>query len=50
LPEGFADLLANSDAGAAKDDLFDDSHTLSKLIGRATTPYQDVIAATLKKS
>lgn len=48
LPEGFAQMLADSDAGAAKGDLYDDSHTLSKLIGRATTPYQDVVAATLK--
>lgn len=47
LPEGFASMLANSDAGAAKGGLFDDSHTLSKLIGRPTTPYAKVIAATL---
>ncbi|CNL36954.1 NmrA family protein [Yersinia aldovae ATCC 35236] len=47
LPEGFASLLADSDAGAAKGGLFDDSHTLSKLIGRPTAPYADVIAATL---
>ncbi|QHB32348.1 SDR family oxidoreductase [Yersinia canariae] len=47
LPEEFAALLADSDAGAAKGGLFDDSHTLSKLIGRPTTPYAKVIAATL---
>ncbi|CNF35582.1 SDR family oxidoreductase [Yersinia frederiksenii] len=47
LPEGFASMLADSDAGAAKGGLFDDSHTLSKLIGRPTTPYTKVIAATL---
>ncbi|WP_145579914.1 SDR family oxidoreductase [Yersinia vastinensis] len=47
LPDGFAGLLADSDAGAAKGGLFDDSHTLSKLIGRPTTPYTKVIAATL---
>lgn len=47
LPEVFASLLADSDAGAAKGGLFDDSHTLSKLIGRPTTPYAKVIAATL---
>ncbi|MDA5543445.1 SDR family oxidoreductase [Yersinia rochesterensis] len=47
LPDGFASLLADSDAGAAKGGLFDDSHTLSKLIGRPTTPYAKVIAATL---
>ncbi|MBC3765813.1 SDR family oxidoreductase [Neptunicella marina] len=34
LPEGLADLLASSDASAAKGALFDDSHQLSQLIGR----------------
>ncbi|WP_022722667.1 SDR family oxidoreductase [Rhodopseudomonas sp. B29] len=47
LPEPFAALLADSDAGAAKDALFDDSHSLSKLIGRATTPFAETIAAAL---
>ncbi|MGE2105662.1 SDR family oxidoreductase [Citrobacter koseri] len=37
LPAGLADMLADSDAGAAKGGLFDDSHTLSALIGRPTT-------------
>lgn len=44
LPEGFAKLLADSDAGAAKGGLFDDGHQLSTLIGRPTTP----LAASLK--
>lgn len=44
LPDAFASLLANSDTGASKGGLFDDSHTLSKLIGRPTTP----IAASIK--
>ncbi len=48
LPEGLADLLATSDAGAAKGGLFDDSHTLSRLIGRPTTPLATVLAAALK--
>ena len=48
LPEGLANMLADSDAGAEKGGLFDDSHTLSKLIGRPTTPVKEVIAATLK--
>ncbi|MCR9003614.1 SDR family oxidoreductase [Rahnella perminowiae] len=48
LPEGLANMLADSDAGAGKGGLFDDSQTLSKLIGRPTTPVKDVIAATLK--
>lgn len=37
LPAGLADMLADSDIGASKGGLFDDSHTLSKLIGRPTT-------------
>lgn len=43
LPEVFANLLADSDAGAAKGGLFDDSKTLSKLIGRPTTPIADSV-------
>lgn len=38
LPEGFARILADSDARAADGWLFDDSRTLEKTIGRATTP------------
>lgn len=49
LPEPIAELLANSDAAAAKGALFDDSHQLSKLIGRATTPLAASIAASLAK-
>ncbi|WP_313625649.1 SDR family oxidoreductase [Kosakonia sp.] len=37
LPDWLATMLADSDAGAAKGGLFDDSKTLSKLIGRPTT-------------
>jgi NAD(P)H dehydrogenase (quinone) len=48
LPEPFAALLANSDAGAAKGGLFDDSHTQSRLIGRPTTPLASVLAAVLE--
>lgn len=43
LPEAFANLLADSDVGAAKGGLFDDSRTLSTLIGRPTTPIHDSI-------
>lgn len=32
LPDGLADMLADSDVGASKGGLFDDSKTLSKLI------------------
>lgn len=48
LPEGFAAILADSDAGAAKGALFDASHQLSQLIGRATTPLAAVVATALK--
>ncbi len=44
LPEPFAALLADSDAGAAKGGLFDDGHQLSALIGRSTTSLEAVIA------
>lgn len=47
LPAGLADMLADSDAGAAKGGLFDDSHTLSQLIGRPTTPLSQSIKAIL---
>ncbi|ACH39881.1 NmrA-like family protein [Citrifermentans bemidjiense Bem] len=44
LPEPFAALLADSDSGAAKGGLFDDSRQLSTLIGRPTTALEAVIA------
>ncbi|MCA0043014.1 SDR family oxidoreductase [Celeribacter litoreus] len=47
LPEGFAAVLADSDAKAAEGSLFDDSKTLSNLIGRPTTPIADTIKAGL---
>lgn len=47
LPVPVAEMLAESDAKAARGALYDDSHTLSRLIGRATTPYAEVIAAAL---
>jgi len=49
LPEPVADLIADSGTGAAKGALFDDSHQLSKLLGRPTTPLAAVIAAALAK-
>ena len=49
LPEIFAALYADSDAGAAKGALFDDGRQLSALIGHPTTPLATVIAAALKK-
>ena len=43
LPAGLADMLADSDVGASKGGLFDDSHTLSTLIGRPTTSLADSV-------
>jgi NAD(P)H dehydrogenase (quinone) len=45
LPEAVAALLADSDTGASKGGLFDDSHQLSKLVGRPTTPLATAVAA-----
>jgi NAD(P)H dehydrogenase (quinone) len=47
LPEGLAAMLANSDVGASKGGLFDDSHQLSALIGRPTTPLAESMRAAL---
>lgn len=47
LPEGFAQILADSDARAGEGALADDSRTLSRLIGRPTTPIAETIAAAL---
>lgn len=48
LPEHFAELLADSDAGAAKGALLDESGQLGALIGRRTTPYAATIAEALR--
>lgn len=50
LPDGFAALLADSDAGASKGALFDDSYQLSALIGRPTTPLSDLVAVALQRT
>lgn len=47
LPAGLADMLADSDVGASKGGLFDDSHTLSKLIGRQSTPLAESVKGIL---
>ena len=47
LPGALATLLAESDTGASKGGLFDDSHTLSRLIGRPTTSMAEVIKQAL---
>ena len=49
VPEGFADLLADSDAGAAKGALEDNGKQLSTLIGRPTTRLLDAVKAALAK-
>ena len=43
LPAGLADMLADSDTGASKGGLFDDSHTLSQLTGHPTTSLADSV-------
>jgi NAD(P)H dehydrogenase (quinone) len=48
LPEPLAAMIASADVGASKGGLFDDSHTLSRLIGRPTTPLASVLATALK--
>jgi NAD(P)H dehydrogenase (quinone) len=48
LPAGLASLLADSDVGASTGGLFDDSHQLSALIGRPTTPMASTIALAIK--
>ncbi len=47
LPDGLAEMLANSDTGASKGGLYDDSKQLSKLIGRPTTSLAKVVADAL---
>lgn len=47
LPAGLAEMLADSDSGAEKGGLFDDSRTLSRLIGRPTTSLAESISAIL---
>lgn len=47
LPDGLAEMLADSDVGASKGGLFDDSLTLSKLLGRPTTPLAESLKALL---
>ncbi len=48
LPEGIAQAIAGWDVSVSKGDLFDESHTLSKLIGRPTTPLSKTIEEALK--
>ena len=50
LPAPLAALLADSDAGASQDGLFDDGRTMSRLIGRPTTPFAQTIAESLSRA
>jgi len=45
VPEMFANAIAGWDFCVSKNDLFDDSHTLSKLIGRPTTSLFEAVKA-----
>lgn len=47
LPESVAGFLAGTHTSTEKGDLFDDSHQLSKLIGRPTTPLAKAISNAL---
>ena len=47
LPEAVANAVADADAGASRGELDTKSHDLSVLIGRATTPLRQSVAAAL---
>lgn len=47
LPEPFAAILADADAGIAKGQLFDEGRQLSQLIGKPTTSLESVIKRAL---
>jgi NAD(P)H dehydrogenase (quinone) len=50
LPEIVAKIISDSDAGAAQGWLQDDSRTLEKVLGRPTTPLEQVVSQTLKET
>lgn len=50
LPEALAKAIAGWDVSASRNDLFDDGHQLSALIGRPTTPLSVTIARSLTDS
>ena len=45
-----AEAIADSDAAVALGALYDDSHTLSRLIARPTVPMAETVAAALAAS
>jgi NAD(P)H dehydrogenase (quinone) len=49
LPADLAALLADADAAASRGALFDDGGALRRLIGRATTPMESLVAAALSR-
>lgn len=49
LPQPAAAVYADADVGVSRGELDDDSHQLSKLIGRPTTPLKDAVGAAVKK-
>ena len=49
LPEGLAGAIADADAGASRGELDTQSHDLSTLIGRPTTPLPQTVAAALAR-
>jgi NAD(P)H dehydrogenase (quinone) len=48
IPEPDARMLADSDTGLARGELFTESRDLHRLIGRPTTPLRDAITAALR--
>jgi NAD(P)H dehydrogenase (quinone) len=50
LPPPIANIISDSDAGASKGWLQDDSRTLEKVLGRPTTPLEKVVEETLKET
>jgi NAD(P)H dehydrogenase (quinone) len=50
LPEGIAHAIAGWDVSASRGDLFDNSHQLSKLTGKPTTPLSKAVGDALKMS
>jgi NAD(P)H dehydrogenase (quinone) len=50
LPDAFASALANWDVSASKGDLYDETHQLSELLGRPTTPIADSVRIVLAQA
>ncbi|PXY02159.1 NAD(P)-dependent oxidoreductase [Marinifilum breve] len=48
LPGGFAKALANCDISASNDALFNNSHELSRILGRPTTPIAESVKVALQ--